>query len=68
MDKQQKKWNMVAFNSTHQAKKPIYIYSGWFERQQRGVRIVSSKFSEPKRFVCRLNIVEGKYIKDQQPN
>ena len=44
------------------------FHSGWFEQQQRGVRIVSSKFSEPKRFVCRLNIVEGKYIKDQQPN
>ena len=44
------------------------FHSGWFERQQRGVRIVSSKFSKPKRFACRLNIVEGKYIKDQQPN
>ena len=51
---------MVAFNSAHQAKKAIYIHSGWFERQQRGVRIASSKFSEPKRFVCRLNMVERK--------
>ena len=59
---------MVAFNSAHQAKKAIYIHSGWFERQQRGVRIASSKFSEPKRFVCRLNIVEGKYIQEQQPD
>ena len=49
-------------------KKQSTFHSGWFERQQRGVRIVSSKFSEPKRFVCRLNIVKGKYIKDQQPN
>ena len=49
-------------------KKQSTFHSGWFERQQRGVRIASSKFSEPKRFVCRLNIVEGKYIKDQQPN
>ena len=43
-----KKWNMVAFNSAHQAKKAIYIHSGWFERQQRGVRIASSKFSKTK--------------------
>ena len=49
-------------------KKRSTFHSGWFERQQRGVRIASSKFSEPKRFVCRLNIVEGKYIRDQQPN
>ena len=55
---------MVAFNSVHQAKKAIYIHSGWFERQQRGVRIASSKFSEPKRFVCSLNIVEGKFIQE----
>ena len=43
-----KKWNMVAFNSAHQAKKAIYIHSGWFERQQRGVHIASSKFSKTK--------------------
>ena len=59
---------MVAFNSAHQAKKAIYIHSGWFERQQRGVHIASSKFSEPKKFVCRLSIVERKYIQEQQPN
>ena len=59
---------MVAFNSAHQAKKAIYIHSGWFERQQRGVRIASSKFSEPERFICSLNIVEGKYIQEQQLN
>ena len=29
---------------------------------------VSSKFSEPKRFVWRLNKVEGKYIQEQQPS
>ena len=49
-------------------KKQSTFHSGWFERQQRGVRIASSKFSEPKRFVCRLNIVEGNYIQEQQPN
>ena len=49
-------------------KKQSTYHSGWFERQQRGVRIASSKFSEPKRFVCRLNIVEGNYIQEQQPN
>ena len=31
-------------------------------------RIASSKFSEPMRFVWRLNIVEEKYIQEQQPN
>ena len=41
-------------------KKQSTYHSGWFERQQRGVRIASSKFSEPKRFVCRLNMVERK--------
>ena len=49
-------------------KKQSTFHSGWFERQQRGVRIASSKFSEPKRFVCSLNIVEGKYIQEQQLN
>ena len=49
-------------------KKQSTFHSGWFERQQRGVRIASSKFSEPKRFVYRLNIVEEKYIQEQQPN
>ena len=32
----------------------------------RAVYIDSSKFSEPKRFVRRLNKVEGKYIQEQQ--
>ena len=47
-------------------KKQSTFQSGWFEQQQRGVHIASSKFSELKRFVCRLNIVEGKYIQEQQ--
>ena len=34
----------------------------------RVVYIASSKFSEPKRFVRRLNKVEGKHIQEQQPN
>ena len=34
----------------------------------RAVYIASSKFSEPKRFVRRLNKVEGKYIQEQQSN
>ena len=34
----------------------------------RAVYIDSSKFSEPKRFVRRLNKVEGKYIQEQQLN
>ena len=49
-------------------KKQSTLHSGWFERQYRDVRIAFSKFSEPKRFVCRLIIVEGKYIQEQQPN
>ena len=49
-------------------KKQSTFQSGWFERQKRGVHIASSKFSELKRFVCRLNIVEGKYIQEQQPD
>ena len=32
------------------------------------VCIASSKFFEPKRFVRRLERVEGKYIQEQQPN
>ena len=58
---------MVTFNSAHQAKKKESTFQ-WFKRQQRGVRIASSKFSEPKRYFCRLNIVEGKYIQEKQPN
>ena len=34
----------------------------------RVVHITSSKFSEPKRLVQRLNKVEGKYIQEEQPN
>ena len=34
----------------------------------RAVYIASSKISEPKRFVRRLNKVEGKYIQEQQLN
>ena len=49
-------------------KKESTFHSDWFERQRRGVRIGFSKFSEPKRFACRLNMVEGKYIQEQQPN
>ena len=49
-------------------KKQSTFHGVWFERQQRGVRIASSKFFEPKRSVCRLNIVEGKNIQEQQPN
>ena len=50
-------------------KKQSTFHSGWFERQQRGVRIASSKFSEPKRFIVyRLIIVEETYIQEQQPN
>ena len=49
-------------------KKQSTFHGVWFERQQRGVRIASSKFFELKRSVCRLNIVEGKNIQEQQPN
>ena len=35
---------------------------------KRAVYIASSKFSERKRFVRRLNKVEGKYIQEQQLN
>ena len=49
-------------------KKQSTFHSGWFERQQRGIHIASSKFSEPKKFVCSLSIVERKYIQEQQPN
>ena len=35
---------------------------------KRAVYIASFKFSEPKRFVRRLNKVEGKYIQEQQLN
>ena len=36
--------------------------------KNREVYIVSSKFSEPMRFAQHLNIVEEKYIQEQQPN
>ena len=49
-------------------KKQSTFHSGWFEWQQRGIHIASSKFSEPKKFVCSLSIVERKYIQEQQPN
>ena len=58
---------MVTFNSAHQAKKKESTFQ-WFKRQQRGVRIDSSKFSEPKRYFCRLKIIERKYIQEKQPN
>ena len=35
---------------------------------KRAVYIASSKFSEPKRFVRRLNKFGGKYIQEQQLN
>ena len=49
-------------------KKQFTFHSCWFERKQRVVCIASSKLSEPKRFVHCLNIVEEKYITEQQPN
>ena len=49
-------------------KKQSTFHSCWFERKQRVVCIASSKLSEPKRFVHCLNIVEEKYITEQQPN
>ena len=49
-------------------KKQSTFHSDWFEQQQRGVHIASSNFSEPKKIVCRLSLVERKYIQEQQPN
>ena len=49
-------------------KKQSTCHSDWFEQQQTGVHIASSKFSEPKKIVCRLSLVERKYIQEQQPN
>ena len=59
-------WSLSTVRIKH--KKQSTFHNGWFERQRRGVRVASCKFSEPKRFVFRLNIVEGKYIQEQQPN
>ena len=68
-DKKQQKMECGRFQQCASSKKKqSTFHSGWFEREQRGVRIASSKFSEPKRFVCSLNTVEGKDIQEQQPN
>ena len=68
-DKKQQEMEYGRFEQCAASKKiQSTFHSGWFEREQRGARIASPKFSEPKRFVCSLNTVEGKNIQEQQPN
>ena len=52
--------------TTHIKQKSSVNLKSWFERQQSGAAF--SKFSEPKRFVWRLNKVQGTYIQEQKPN
>ena len=66
-DKQQQKMEYGHFQQCASSKKKESTFQ-WFKRQQRGVRIDSSKFSEPKRYFCRLKIIERKYIQEKQPN
>ena len=51
---------------TSKQKKQSNFDIGW--NDNRAVYLVSSKSSESKRFVRRLNKVETKYIQEQQPN
>ena len=62
------KTNVAILNSTHQAKKCSSNLTVDGLNDNRAVNIVSSKFSESKTFVRRLNKVQGKYIQEQQPN
>ena len=68
-DKQpQKKSKMATLDRAHQAKKSSVNLTMVGLNSNRGVYPTSSKFSEAKRFVWRLNKVQGKYIQEQQPN
>ena len=55
-------------NRAHQAKKSSVNLTMVGLSSNRGVYPTSSKFSEAKKFVWRLNKVQGKYIQEQQPN
>ena len=59
---------METLDSTHQAKESSATLTVVGLNDNRAVYIASSKFSEPKRFLRRLNKVEGKYIQEQQLN
>ena len=74
-----KKRNLAALSSAHQAKKSsANLTMVGLERQQSGVYSffhetttsvhASSKTSEPKILVLRLNKVERNYIQEQEPN
>ena len=67
MHKQSQK-NVATLNSAHQAKKSSANLTVVALNDNRVVYIASSKLSEPKRFVRRLNKVERKYIQERQPN
>ena len=62
------KRNVETLESAHQAKKSSATLAVVRFNDNRPVYIVSSKFSEPKKFVLRLNKVKEKYIQEQQPN
>ena len=68
-DKQQQKRKYGRFQqcvSSKNKSNPHFTVVGL--NKNREVYIVSSKFSEPMRFAQHLNIVEEKYIQEQQPN
>ena len=62
-NKQPQKRNVDTLDSAHQAKKAVQLWQWlvWTTKER-------CKFSETKRFVWRLNKVEGKYIQEQQLN
>ena len=60
------KRNVATLNSAHQTKNGSKFDSGW--NNNSAVYIASSKSSESKGFVRRLNKVETKYIQEEQSN
>ena len=67
-DKQPQKKECGHFEQSTSSKKSSATLTVVGLNDIRAVYIASSKFSDPKRFVRRLNKVEGKYIQEQQPN
>ena len=67
-DKQPQKKECGYSEKRTSSKKVIQIWQWLVWRDNRAVFIASSKTSEPKAFVWRLNKVERNYIQEQQPN
>ena len=68
LQKKKKKKQCGHFSTAHMQKSSVNSTVVGLNDNRGAVCIASSQFSEPKRFVRRLDKVEGKYIQGQQPN